>query len=58
MSNTETKKRILARGTKHICVPFMSEAHYQECVADVSKYRQYLQTTYAQHPELFPQALK
>lgn len=34
----------------------MSEAHYQDCVADVTKYRQYLQTTYAHHPELFPQA--
>jgi hypothetical protein len=58
MSNTEGEKRPPSRGTKHICVPFMSEAHYQECVDDVTKYRQYLQTTYEQHPELFPQALQ
>jgi hypothetical protein len=36
----------------------MSEAHYQDCVANVATYRQYLQTTYEQHPELFPQALQ
>ena len=34
----------------------MSEAHYQGCVDDVIQYRQYLQATYAQYPELFPQA--
>jgi hypothetical protein len=34
----------------------MSEAAYQACVDDVSKYRQHLQRTSAQHPELFPQA--
>ena len=57
MSNTEAEKRPPSRGHKHICVPFASEAHYQECVADVTKYRQYLTTMYQQHPELFPQAL-
>jgi len=56
MSNTEAKKRPPSRGTKHICVPFASESAYQECVDDVSKYRQHLRTTYAHHPELFPQA--
>jgi len=34
----------------------MSEAHYQECMDDIATYRQHLQTTYDQHPELFPQA--
>ena len=58
MSNTEGKKRAPSRGAKHICVPFASEAAYQECVTNVTKYRQYLQTTYEQHPELFPQALQ
>lgn len=57
MSNTEGEKRAPSRGTKHICVPFASEAHYQECVDDVAKYRQHLRTTYEQHPEVFPQAL-
>jgi hypothetical protein len=56
MNNTEAKKRLPSRGTKHICVPFMSEAHYQDCVADVTQYREHLQTMYRQHPELFPQA--
>jgi hypothetical protein len=56
MSNTEAKKRSPSRGTKHICVPFMSEAHYQECMDDIATYRQHLQATYDQHPELFPQA--
>jgi hypothetical protein len=57
MSNPEGEKRAPSRGTKHICVPFASEAHYQECVDDGAKYRQHLRTTYEQHPELFPQAL-
>ena len=56
MSNTEGEKRTPSRRTKHICVPFASEAHSQDCVDDVTKYRQHLSTTYDQHPELFPQA--
>ena len=56
MSNTAGEKRPPSRGAKHICVPFRSEAHYQDCVADVTQYRQHLQTMYTQHPELFPQA--
>src|SRR6266545_3760063 len=57
MSNTEAEKRPPSPGHKHICVPFASEAHYQECVEDVAKYRKYLTTMYQQHPELFPRAL-
>ena len=53
MSNTEAEKRPPSRGHKHICVPFASEAHYQECVEDVAQYRQYLTTMSQQHPELF-----
>src|SRR5262249_5498838 len=56
MSNTEGEKRPPSRGTNHICVPFASEAHYQDCVDDVTQYRQHLRTMYAQDPELFPQA--
>lgn len=56
MSNTEGELRAPSRGTKHICVPFTSEAAYQECVDDVTKYRQHLRAKYEQHPELFPQA--
>ena len=57
MSNTESEKRQPSRGDKHICVPFESEAQYQECVADVAQYRAYLMTMHQQHPELFPQAM-
>ena len=56
MSNTEGEKRAPSHRIKHICVPFASEAHYQDCVDDVTKYRQQLSTTYNQHPELFPRA--
>jgi hypothetical protein len=57
MSNTEAAKRSPSRGAKHICVPFASEAHYQDCMADVTTYRTYLTTVWQQHPEVFPQAL-
>ena len=57
MRDTEAEKRQPSRGRKHICVPFASEAHYQECVEDVVKYRAYLTKMHQHHPELFPQAL-
>ena len=57
MSNTEAEKRQPSRGSKHICVPFTSEAQYQACEADVAQYRAYLTTMLHQHPELFPQAM-
>jgi hypothetical protein len=38
-------------------MPFESEAQYQECVADVAKYRAYLTKLCQHHPELFPQAM-
>jgi len=44
MRNTEAEKRQPSHGRKHICMPFESEAQYQECVADVAKYRTYLTT--------------
>ena len=42
-------------GTKHICLPFASEAQYREYVDDPAQYRQYLSEMLRQHPELFPQ---
>jgi hypothetical protein len=57
MKSTEVEKQPPSRGHKHICVPFESEAHYQGCVEDVAKYREYLTKLSAQHPELFPQAI-
>jgi len=57
MKSTEVEKQPPSRGHKHICVPFESEAHYQECVEDVATYREYLTKLSAQHPELFPQAI-
>jgi len=46
-----------SRKRKHICLRFESEAQYQECVAQPSRYRQYLAQLLAQSPELFPQAM-
>jgi hypothetical protein len=57
MNNTEAEPRSPSRGSHHICVPFASEAHYKECMADVTKYRTYLTEVAQHHPELFPQAL-
>jgi hypothetical protein len=41
-------------GTKHICLPFPSEAQYREYVDDPAQYRQYLTQMLRPHPELFP----
>ena len=41
-------------GTKHICLPFPSEAQYREDVDDPAQYRQYLTQMLRQYPELFP----
>ena len=58
MKHTEVEQPPPSRGRKHICVPFENEAQYQEYVDDVAKYRGYLTQMSAQHPELFPQALR
>jgi hypothetical protein len=58
MKRTEVEKPPPSRGSKHICVPFDTEAQYQECVADVATYRRYLTQMNEQHPELFPQAIR
>ena len=42
-------------GSKHICLPFASEAQYREYVDDPAQYRQYLSAMVRQYPELFPQ---
>ena len=42
-------------GTKHICLPFASEAQYREYVDDPAQYRQYLSAMLRQYPERFPQ---
>ena len=41
-------------GTKHICLPFPSEAQYRAYVDDPAQYRQYLTQMLRQYPELFP----
>src|SRR5256885_16760020 len=58
MSNTEVEKPPPSRGSKYICVPFETEAHYQVCVGDVAQYRHYLTPMIEQYPELFPQAIR
>ncbi len=40
--------------SKHICLPFESEAHYATLVDDAMLYRDFLTQSYHQHPELFP----
>ncbi len=40
--------------SKHICLPFESEAHYRTLVDDVMLYRDFLAQIYNRHPELFP----
>jgi len=41
-------------GTKHICLPFPSEAQYRAYVDDTAQYRQSLTQMLRQYPELFP----
>ena len=38
-------------GTKHICLPFPSEAQYRAYVDDPAQYRQYLTQMLRQYPE-------
>src|SRR5262245_36617387 len=40
--------------TKHICLPFPSEAQYRAYVDAPAQYRQYLLQMLGQYPELFP----
>ena len=42
---------------KHICLPFESEEHYDQCVADHRQFREYLNGQIAARPELFPEAV-
>jgi len=58
MSNTEVEKSPPSRGSKYICVPFETEAHYQVCMGDVAQYRQHLTPMLEHCPELFPQAIR
>jgi hypothetical protein len=44
--------------SKTICIAFPDEDYYQICMSDQSQFRAYLEQTYSQHPELFPQAFK
>jgi len=43
LSATATPQRPF-RGSKQICLPFNSEAHYQSCVNDLTQYRTHLRT--------------
>src|SRR5712691_5773877 len=44
-------------GTKHIRLPFPSEAQYRAYVDNPAQYRQYLTQKLRQYPELFPKAM-
>lgn len=39
---------------KTICLDFVTQANYEECMSDPSKFRDYLDQSYQEHPELFP----
>src|SRR5215207_1977631 len=56
MKPKESEPNSTSRGQKHICLFFDSEAHYQACVADLTKYRAHLLQVHQRHPEIFPQA--
>jgi hypothetical protein len=43
------------QGSKTICIPFESEAFYQQCLKDCSIYRDFLLSVHKQHCELFPE---
>lgn len=55
MKPKEPEPNSTSRGQKHICLFFDSEAHYQACVTDLTKYRAHLLQVQKQHPEVFPQ---
>src|SRR4030095_8183439 len=57
MRPTESEQRRPSRGHKHICLPFESEADYQACLDDLTKYRKRLKEMRRQHPEIFPLAI-
>src|SRR5260370_23782152 len=40
-----------------LCLPFDSEAHYQDCVEHLTMYRQHIEAIRVKHPELFPEAI-
>src|SRR5713101_5045295 len=44
-------------GTKHICLPFPSEAQDRAYMDNPAQYRQYLTQMLRQYPELFPKAM-
>ena len=46
-----------SRGHKTICIAFVSEGHYQDCMEDKQEFRQHLDFIYTEHPELFPKAM-
>ena len=45
-------------GSKQICLPFDSEAHYENCVNDLAQYRAHLTNWMQRHPALFPKAMQ
>ena len=40
-----------------ICLPFESENYYGDCMKDRAVFRQFINKTYGEHPELFPQQM-
>ena len=47
-------EKVNKRSNKTICLPFDSKEYYQSCIEDAETFRQFLLSSYAQYPELFP----
>lgn len=43
-------------GNKTICLPFPSEQYYESCMEDSKKFIDFINQSYKEHPELFPEA--
>ena len=47
-------EKVNERNNKTICLPFNSKEYYQSCIEDTEAFRQFLVSSYAQYPEIFP----
>ena len=47
-------EKVNKRSNKTIRLPIDSKEYYQSCIEDAETFRQFLLSSYAQYPELFP----
>jgi hypothetical protein len=48
----------LKKLNRTICLPFSSERHYENCMDDSKEFIDFINQTYKEHPELFPEAME